>query len=84
MRSIAAEARRRPIAGGSLHDHDQHLGMRGGIASAEQSVDLLRCRLQSVEPLVTHRVPRASCLGPELSAGCLWLVGPDVRPDTDR
>ena len=27
--------------------------------------------------------PRASCLGPKPCTGCLWLVVPDVRPDTD-
>src|SRR6476646_9411461 len=24
--------------------------------------------------------PRASCLGPKPCTGCLWLVGPDVKP----
>ena len=27
--------------------------------------------------------PRASCQGPKPCTGCLWLVGPDVKPDTD-
>ncbi len=43
------EGRRRPVAGGALHDHDQHLGMHARVIGAEQSVDLLLCRLQSLE-----------------------------------
>ena len=43
------QARRRPIRGGALHDHDQYLGMRARVIGAGQLVNLLLCEAQSVE-----------------------------------
>jgi hypothetical protein len=59
----SGQARRRPVAGGRLHHHDQHLGMCARVIGAEQSVDLLLRRLQSLR---RHRRAAAAprCGGP--------------------
>ena len=53
------------------------LGRGGDVAASASKVTLTSNRSSRIG------YPRASCLGPKPCTGCLWLVGPDVSPDTD-
>jgi hypothetical protein len=71
---------------------DLDLAAQAAQAERHHSLPQFRCaadvtafvkRDADFKPLVERGYPRASCLGPKPCTGCLWLVGPDVSPDTD-
>ena len=56
------------------HHRLPQLGRAGDVAGRSSKVTLTSNRSSRIG------YPRASCLGPKPCTGCLWLVGPDVKP----